>query len=99
MATAIEIGVGATLCVGSDRYPYFVSGVTPSGKTVYAIQAEFKGAPGHNYYGDQKWEITPRPDGKPEAFTLRKNGRYVRKGDQSSTLHIGKAIAYQDPSF
>lgn len=96
-----EIGMGVTYCIGSDRYPCTVSKVV-SDREIEVKADEFRSAPGHNYYGIQKWIMTPNPDGVPTTLTLRKSGRWVKAGEtmkSSGFWRIGIRDAYQDPSF
>lgn len=90
---------GATLIVGSDKYPYTI--LTRSEKKITAQKDSFKAATGSDYFGDQKWDITSNPDAEIEVFTLRSNGRWVRQGDSMNGCPLNPNFrrAYQDPSF
>lgn len=93
----IEVGMGATLAVGTDRYPYHVVKISPSGKTIHIQRADFKAGKGHDYFGSQKWDITSNPKGQIEVVRKRKDGRYRTPNDLP--VWFGKADAYQDPTF
>ena len=98
----IEKGMGATVGIGSDCSPYTVIEVSPDYKTIKIQKDSCKPADGYNYFGNQVYEFTPNPNGTIEVWTLRNNGRYVRKGDKKSNgfyLTIGSRRAYYDPSF
>jgi len=95
------VGMGATLYVGSDRYPYFISKVI-SPKEIEVKRANFRRTDKNGFSESQTYEITPNEAASPETFTQRKNGRWIAKGTglrSGSTLLIGRADAYQDPSF
>ena len=66
------------------------------------IQDDHKPALGFDYYSNQVYEYTPRPNGSRELYRLRKNGRYVRDGEPmrgGTSITIGYRRYYQDPSF
>jgi predicted Abi (CAAX) family protease len=90
---------GATLGVGSDCYPYTI--LTRSDRKITAQRDNFRAGEGHEYFGNQVWDITPNPDATIETFTLRKNGRWIRVGDSKNgcALYPGHKRAYRDPSF
>ena len=91
---------GATLRVGSDCYPYTIIKYLTE-KSVLAVQDEFKAGLNHDYYGNQVWEYFECDTAGYEVFTLRKNGKWIKKGQSLNDcpLYIGKRRAYQDPSF
>jgi hypothetical protein len=98
----IEKGMGATVGIGSDRYPYTVIEVSPNYKTIKIQKDSYKPADGYNYFGNQVYEFIPDPNGPIEVWTLRKHGRYVRKGNKQGNgfyLTIGNKQAYSDPGF
>jgi hypothetical protein len=96
--TAPEVGMDATITYVTDRVPTTIVAVSASGKAVTVWDGKaVKG-----------WGWSPEAeelffDDSPEhrVFTLRKNGRYVEKGqDQKGTgLLIGVKDEYRDPSF
>ena len=97
-----KVGMGATLVVGSDRYPYTIIIVSENKKTIWATPDGYKPTSRHDYYGTQDYIYTTVINATAEEFTLRKNGRWVKKGESLHTglgLHIGERRAYQDPSF
>ena len=96
--TEPEIGMGGTLCVGSDCYPVTVVDMNEN-KTEVVVQSDnYKPDVGYDYYGNQVY-IYERNTSSPKLhFTLRKNGYWVqKKGTQ--LLSLGHRRAYQDPSF
>ena len=90
---------GATLGVGSDRYPYTI--LTRTERKITAQKDSFRAAPGSDYFGEQKWDITPNPNAEIETFTLRKNGKWIKVGDsmKGCRLNPGNRSAYKDPCF
>ena len=96
------VGMGATVGIGSDCYPYTIVSVSENLKTVIIQKDNYKPAKGYEYYGNQVYEFTPNETGSIEVWTLRNHGRYVRKGDKKGDgyyLTIGERRAYSDPSF
>jgi hypothetical protein len=75
--------------------------VSPSGKTIVVQADEYHPAPGHDYYSNQKYTYTRNPQGHTKTFTLRKNGRWVAKGDsiKGRGLGLGFRRHYSDPHF
>jgi hypothetical protein len=90
VADEIAEGMPATISIGSDSYPATVTRVKrgPSG-IIVAISA--------------RWESTRsnRPD--EEEWTLRSNGRYVKRGQSQKRggeqIHVGVREDYRDPHF
>lgn len=89
-----EVGMGATMSVGSDRYAYTIVEVSESGKTII-IQADDAVNKG-DYYGVQDWVYTPNPRGPVRTARLSKSGYYLQGG---SFVFIGYRDHYMDPSF
>lgn len=98
----IAKGMGATVGIGSDCYPYTIIKVSPDYKTI-EIQADTATpAAGFDYYGNQVYDFMPNPKAPIEVWTLRNHGRYVRKGQKKGSgfyLSIGERRKYYDPSF
>jgi hypothetical protein len=93
------VGMGATLRLGSDAYPYTIVYVSPNGKTIHVVADEH--GPNKKTWPDQDFDYTPG-NGPPEKYSLRKNGRYHAVGSEMATwsaIHIGSRRYYQDPSF
>lgn len=98
----IEKGMGATVGIGSDCYPYTIVEVSPDYKTIKMQRDHYEPAAGYDYYGSQVYNYTPDPNASVEVWTKRNNGRYVRKGEKKDSgyyLSIGVRKAYSDPSF
>lgn len=86
--TTITIGTGATKEIGSDRYPYTVVSVSPSGKTL-VLQADSIRGKGIFVADPTGDTVTVRWSAKRECFVAGRCGHY----------YIGARRAYMDPSF
>jgi len=94
------VGMGATYFVGTDRYPYHVKEVI-SAKEVVLQGAHGRRTDNNGQSESQQYEITPNPEGETVTVTLRKNGRWIKKGEPlgRSCYLLGEAQKYLDPSF
>jgi hypothetical protein len=81
-ATLIKpvVGEGATISYVADSYAQTIIEVSDDLKTVVVQQDDAKHDPNTKPYSNQ-WIITRNPNGQVRTFTLRKNGRYVLKGE------------------
>lgn len=95
----IEVGIGVTEGVGSDRYPYTVVEVRRNGRELVIQRDEFRRTDQNGLSESQEYEYTPNPEGSKVTITLRHDGRYRRKGEDRGLFTIGHREAYQDPSF
>ena len=101
-------GTGATMSVGSDSYPYYVTEVLPNG-----VIGLYK--PSSHWDASHTWEggtqvVSPfDPHAKTEQYIKRRygkwwvveaNGRPIsRFTSKWERLRFGHAVAYQNPSF
>ncbi len=100
-----EIGMPATIIYWSDREPATIVAVAP--KKVWIVIDESKRTDSNGISEDQTYEYASKPrfnhKGEDMAilYTLRQNGRYVRKGDnmKGNSIVIGRRRKYVDPSF
>ena len=95
------VGMGATLCVGSDRYPYTIVEIIGS-KTIVVQADEFRRTDSRGAFTEQQeYSFTRNPFASKLTFTLRKDGRWHRRGEsmKGSPLLVGWRAAYQDPHF
>ena len=103
-----EVGMGATMGVGSDRYAmtitevkHFNSGARkgqPRSVTVQSDNATIVG--GNSGDGSAQYEYTPDPNGMTREFTIRPNGKWVQRGQGvrfGSRLGIGHRDQHYDP--
>jgi len=101
LAVVPVVGMPATVGIGSDSYPYTVTEVSASGKSITIQRNTYKAAADSNYYGQQKYEYGEL-QGEPEVWTLRTDGRWRRKGTTKGSgyyLTLGVRRAYSDPHF
>jgi hypothetical protein len=97
----LTVGMGGTVSIGSDRYPFTLVEIVDE-KTVIVQEDSHRRIDKNGLSEIQDWEITPCPDGTKTTLTLRKNGRWVRKGDPMNSswyYSFGVRRAYQDPHF
>ena len=94
-----EIGMGATLHVGSDSYPYTIQRISASGKTLWASKDDFRRTDKNGYGGLQEYEYTTVEDKNPGRFSLRRDGYWRPAGGNCTILSIGYRRAYRDPYF
>lgn len=95
------VGMGATICKYSDRHAATVVAVSKDGKSV-DIQRDTATRTDKNGMSEcQDYEYSPNPDASIETYTLRKNGRWVQKGQslKGQSIAIGYRSEYYDYSF
>ena len=110
----IEIGLAATMFVGSDRYAMVVTEVLGPKK----IRVNHMDDTDYNSLNEDdkiqklsmermtKYAITTDGnkhwEGMGKIYTLRKNGRWMPEGEGlwgTCSIHLGHANNYMDPSF
>jgi len=96
---SLKPGLPATINIGSDSYPAFVTELSKSGKTVYVRRANYRRIDNNGFSENQEYEITPSDTGPVYPVYLNKNGVWKVKGMSASTVVFGIAQAYQDPHF
>lgn len=103
-----EVGTLATTGYGSDCYPAIVTAVSASGRKITVHRARYEVLPGvdvrMNWASAKEGTllISGPSDGRGDVYTLRKNGRWVRKGDpmrNGGGISLGDARYHQDPHF
>jgi hypothetical protein len=97
-----QVGDPATESGWTDRNPATVSYVSPSGKTVRAQRDNWKVVAGNEYDGSAQYEYQRDPDAYESVYTMRKNGRFVHKGESmrhGRKLFVGHRRRYYDPHF
>jgi hypothetical protein len=97
-----QIGMGVTRCIGSDRYPGTILGISKSGKKIGVASDDYEIVSGS--YGSEVYKITPAAaeDGKGLSYyTRRQDGRFREVGGSMNCvpLRIGDRSVYRDPSF
>jgi len=92
-----KVGDGATMLMWTDRRPFTIIEVSKSGKTI-KLQEDNAVRTDKNGMSDcQSYEYTRNPDGAIYTATLRKNGKWVRKGDTVKGTNFG--IGYRDKHY
>ena len=94
------VGMAATMGCGSDRYPGTVIQVKNKGRTVVVQADTYKPGPGHVHIAHEVWEYERNLNGSTTTYTLRQNGRWVRKGEnqyRGSGLGLGHREHHYDP--
>jgi hypothetical protein len=98
-----QVGMGATVLLYTDRHAATIVAVERHGTRVViqrdvATRTDSNGA----FTESQAYSYRPNPNGQREAYTLRKNGAWVREGDPMKSgerLSIGHRSEYYDFSF
>lgn len=92
----------ATICIGSDRYPgtiigitRFVSGAKKGLVRKVTVQEDNAIIVSGDYY-DPTYEYTRNEDGRSMTFTRGHDGNFR---NDSYFCHIGSRRKYRDPSF
>lgn len=91
------IGQHATLCVGSDRYPYEVIGMTASGKTLTLRNMKAVHVSGSFQGQNAVYNAVQDPMGM--VIKARWSNRANAFKYEHKFVHIGEAQFYQDPNF
>lgn len=97
MEDQIYIGAAATVCIGSDSYPYTVIDITPSGKTVTVQEDDHNYMSGDSSIGTAEYKYTQNPNGRIMKFRYSK--KYKRWKNTSYRVYFGHRRFYQDPHF
>lgn len=95
------LGMGATICLWSDRHACTVVYVGKTGKLVQVQYDKAIRTDSNGMSDSQQYRYQRDPDGIVETYTLRKNGAWVRQGDPMSgtRLSLGVRRSYHDYSF
>lgn len=95
---APEVGMGATRLSWTDRHPYTIIKIINA--TTIEVQADrYRRTDNHGMSEVQKYEYEADPEGSRDIVTLRKNGRWVRRGESSkhgTAFAIGFRQKYHD---
>ena len=96
------VGMGATVCMFSDRHAMTIIEVSASGKRVVVQEDTATRTDTNGMSDSQQYSYVPNPEGSTQTFTLRKNGRWVRESETmrgGTCLAIGYRQKYHDFSF
>ncbi len=90
-----EIGMGATICGWTDRYPATIVKITKT--QVHVQEDNYKRIDNRGYYTeDQEYEYSRNPDAYVQIFRMTKRGLRSKSGNG---LSIGHRNRYNDPCF
>lgn len=96
------VGQGATILHWTDRSPATVVEVSGKGKTVVVQDDNYQRTDSNGQSESQDYIYSPNPQGNKRTYTLRKNGRWVAKGENlvnGSRVALGNRERYYDYSF
>lgn len=92
------VGMGATVRIGTDRYPYTIVSISASGKTI-VLQEDFYNRLDSNGLDEwQEYSYISNSNGDTITFRLGKNG-YYKNNKRGLYACIGFRRAYIDPCF
>lgn len=97
-----EAGMGATIVLYTDTYAATIVDVSANLREVTIREDVATRTDKNGPSESQDYTFTRSYTAKPQVFTLRKTGRYVRQGERSNGgthLVIGTREQYIDPSF
>lgn len=99
----IQVGDGATIVVGSDRYPATVIEVSDSQRVVALQRDHYKRVDNNGMSEDQTYEFSRDERGMVSIFSYREKTKdFVQKGSSAKNgirAYIGSRNAYYDFSF
>lgn len=97
-----SIGQGATVCYWTDRHAGTIIDISGDAKTLSWQQDKTKRIDKNGMSESQSYEYEHNELGEIIVFTLRKNGKWIRKGQlmrNGTSLSIGHRSEYYDYSF
>jgi hypothetical protein len=98
MISIPEVGMGATICVGSDRYPATIIQVTQNGKRIVIQEDKATRIDNNGFSEQQEYIIQPDLNGTIHIASLRKDGRYHEVGG-ATPITVGVRSKYYDFSY
>lgn len=100
------VGMGGTVGgFGIDRHPVTVVKVADDGKTIWVAEDDYLRVDDNGMSESQTYEYyeseLARDENQWSAYTLRKNGRWVREGDKihGQTVWLGVRNRWHNYSF
>lgn len=96
-----KVGMGATMVFWTDRHAYTIIDVSPDLKTIKVQRDRATRIDKNGMSECQNYLYNQDCAGDIQVATLRKNGRYVLKGDsmKGTYVAIGHRREYYDYSF
>lgn len=95
----VEVGMGATKIVGSDRYPATVVRVSKSGRTAWIKEDAAVRTDNNGQSENQIYVFNSNPSEKEERIFLNKNGRWHTSDYYQTPVSVGERRKYIDPGF
>jgi len=95
------VGMGCTMLGWTDRHAATIVSVSKDGKTIGIVQDIATRIDNNGMSDTQQYSYAPG-EGTDRLYTLRKNGKWVRKGEgikNGSRIAIGFRDEYYDYSF
>jgi hypothetical protein len=89
----VDLDSGATIYIGSDRYPATV--IRKTARMIETRRDKATPTDKHDYYGDQDYTYERDPSGEVERWYWSSRG-WKKPG---ATCRIGERSRYSDPSF
>ena len=96
-----EVGMGATELLWTDRHACTITSII-NDKTIEVQRDKAIRTDSNGMSESQEYRYEPNPDAKKTIVTLRKNGRWVKKGDKmhnGTSFAIGARNEHYDYSF
>jgi len=93
----VAVGMGATMRVGSDCYPYTVIEVKRKGRQIVIQADNFKRIDSNGMSERQEYVCSLDKDGP--TLTANWSGKWGRYINGCLTCYVGSRRAYQDPCF
>lgn len=94
--------MGATILMWTDRLAVTIVEVSANGRRVVVQRDKATRTDSNGMSDAQSYTYEPDTDAPRQTFTLRKNGQWVRQGDNMGSgtkLSIGHRSHYHDYSF
>ncbi len=96
--TQLVIGLGVTLGVGSDCYPYTLVDFNAKGTVISVSADKYKRTDSNGLSESQEYEYTTDPNAPVEKLRWSNKFKCYRTAG-GSRYHVGHRRAYQNPSF
>jgi hypothetical protein len=95
------VGTGCSILHWTDRTACTIIEVSENGKTVVVQEDNAVRTDKLGMTDSQSYEYTPNPNGVKHTYTLRRNGKWVAKGEsiKGTRLMIGARQHFYDYSF
>lgn len=97
-----EEGMGATILMWTDRHAVTIDLVSVDKRRIWVSRDKATRTDSNGMSESQSYTYEHGDDHSTECFSLRKNGRWVRRGEKAhngTALSIGKRNEYHDYSF